>query len=322
MEREARRAERQRLIYEKAVSKQAMLEAAAEAAGDYERLINLLTSAHRVRFFRQDHTTAAAVIPPIDPPFDNPEERSARLTFEAYEPSWFARTFGQSKRQRKRLEENIEAAKEKDQEEHKKRLAGAAQRRAEVELAKALVAMQPYAVVETVETHSKISDVPIEAVSLVVENGRVLAVIDAFELEDMPAQSVGLLQSGKASVKALAANKRHDLHRDNICSVSIRVAVELLKVLPVEEVEVIAQTDLLDRGSGHIVEESILYARITAQALASVKLEMAEPTALAERLGAAFEWNRKTGFQAIDPSEHGVSPERLGGEATAEKPAT
>lgn len=60
------------------------------------------------------------------------------------------------------------------------------------------------------------------------------------------------------------------------------------------------QTDLLDRATGHISSEPVLYVRVTAQALQSVNLKLAEPAMLAERLGAHYNWNRKSGFSPLN----------------------
>lgn len=54
IDREAKRAERQRLAYEKAALKLEMLESAAAAVQDYEELIAMLTGAHRIALSPKD----------------------------------------------------------------------------------------------------------------------------------------------------------------------------------------------------------------------------------------------------------------------------
>lgn len=126
---------------------------------------------------------------------------------------------------------------------------------------------------------------------------------------------MNLLQSGKASVKPLAQGKVFELHRDNICSSALRVAVEFLKAMPIEAVEVVVHCDLLDRASGHILPQPVLYARITAQALATVNLPLAEPAALAERLGAHFDWSKREGFRPINLGAFDIRLHRAATEA-------
>jgi hypothetical protein len=126
---------------------------------------------------------------------------------------------------------------------------------------------------------------------------------------------VSLLKSGKASFKELSPGRILELHRDNICSSAVRIAAEFLRVMPLDAVEVIMETDLLDRATGHIEPHPVLYARVTAQALGMVNLKMADPGPLAERLGAYMDWNRKDGFRPIDLTVHHL-PQELFAPAT------
>ncbi len=126
----------------------------------------------------------------------------------------------------------------------------------------------------------------------------------------MPDQSVTLLQSGKASIKALPKNRVLELHRLNICSSAVRVALEFLNALPLDAVEVVMQTDLLERGTGHIGAEPALYVRVTPQALGTVNLERAEADALIERLGGHFDWKRGEGFRPLNLAPFNIPTDR------------
>ena len=300
MEREAQRAQRQRLIQEKALARQAMLDAAADAAEAYERLVELLTACHRVPFQRMDWASTAQAEAPHDPPYSDARERAAAEALAAYRPGWFARTFGLAEGQRAKLKIGVDRARAADAEAHRLACEDAAQQRDEILLAREIVARKSKAMLAAVNAHGKFDQAAIEGVNILAIEGRVVAVVDALELEDMPSHSVSLLQSGKMSRKPLAAGKRLELHRDNICSAAVRVAIEFLRILPIDAVEVLMQPDLLDRGSGHITPQPVLYARITAQALQSVNLQMAEAGPLAERLGAHFDWNRREGFRPLN----------------------
>src|SRR3546814_3525358 len=85
-----------------------------------------------------------------------------------------------------------------------------------------------------------LGDLPfsVEGLDTLFIDGRVVAVVDGLDLEDMPEESISLLKSGKASVKAIPVGKRHDLHRDAICSAAVRVAIEFMACLTIEAVEV------------------------------------------------------------------------------------
>jgi hypothetical protein len=133
---------------------------------------------------------------------------------------------------------------------------------------------------------------------------------DGLDLEDMPDQAVTLLQSGKASIKALPKSRVLELHRLNICSSAVRVALEFLNALPLDAVEVVMQTDVLDRATGHIQAQPVLYVRVTAQAIASVNLALAEADALIDRLGGHYEWKKGEGFRPLNLTPFAIPTER------------
>lgn len=307
MEREASRAQRQRLLQEKARAKQALLDASAEAADAHARMIELLTGAHRVKFVRKDWSAVASATPPSAPPErSSHHEWTAKAALTQYTPGWFARTFGIAGRKRVRLEAEIEAARARDTKAHMVACEDVARRRGEIVFAKSLFAADMNVIVAAINGHADLNDAPVDGVSILKIGSRLVALVDALELEDMPTQSVSLLQSGRASVKQLSKTRLLEIYRDNICSSAIRVAAEVLKAVPIDAIEVVMQPDLLDRGSGHITPQPVLYARITAQALSSVNLLSADATPLAERLGAHFDWSRRDGFRPIRPADFGL----------------
>ncbi|TSD82834.1 hypothetical protein FFK22_040985 [Mycobacterium sp. KBS0706] len=304
--REQERAERRRLAYEKAAQKQAALEAASSAADEYDRLIEALTGAHRVQLERRDWHAVAAAAPPAEPDRSAVQEAAARRELDAYRPGWLARTFGGAKRRRIELTAAVEDARARDEAAFEARLQEAEARRAEIDFARRLVARDPAAVADALGRYTRLGDLPfsVEGLDLVfVEGGRIVAMIDGLDLEDLPDRSVTLLQSGQASVKPLSQGKVLELHRDAICSAAVRAAAECLAALPVEAIEVVMQTDLLDRGSGHIGVTPVLYLRAAAQALVAVNLPRTDAAALVERLGGHFDWSRKEGFRGIGLGE-------------------
>ncbi|WP_031309068.1 hypothetical protein [Sphingobium sp. C100] len=196
----------------------------------------------------------------------------------------------------------------RDDAEHKRRADAADAENRRIAHAQRLVERNPDAMVKALEEESALGDLPfsVEGLDTLFIDGRVVAVVDGLDLEDMPEESVTLLKSGKASVKALPIGKRYELHRDAICSAAVRVAIEFLAVLPIEEVEVVMLTDILDRGSGHIDAHPVLHLRVTLQALNTLNLARTEASALVERLGGHMEWNKREGFRAINAAAFGI----------------
>ncbi len=182
----------------------------------------------------------------------------------------------------------------------------------EIAFAQKVVAHQPDALARALERHSDLERLPFSAEEVEVRfmpDGRLIAMVDSLDFDDMPEQSVTLLQSGKASFKPLARARVLELHRDAICSGAVRVALECLMILPLEAVEVVMQTDLLDPGSGHIEGRPVLYLRVAAQALETIALPRSEPWPLVERLGGHLDWSKRDGFRALNLAAFNIPTE-------------
>lgn len=311
MDRAAKQAERQRIAEQQALHRQAQLNASARAAAESDAITEALTSAHRTNFARRDWLTDATA-PEVPPPERRDDaERSAARALEDYAPSWFARTFGRESKVRAQLEQAVTDARAADDAGHAHALAAAAQRNALIAFARRVIAREPDALVQALEEHSALGTLPfsVEGVRTMFVDGRVVAIVDGLDLEDMPEETVTLLKSGKASVKPLAIGKRYELHRDAICSAAVRVGIEVLATLPLDEVEVLMLTDILDRATGHIAAAPVLHLRMTAQALAAMNLGRTDAAAIVDRLGGHLDWNKREGFRAISAAAFGIALE-------------
>ncbi len=282
-----------------------MLRDASEAASQHRELIEALTCAHRLQFQRRDWISIAST--PELPEAENTgeHEKYAQVAFITYKPSWLAQKTGFAKRRLAKLKAAIPTAHDKDRHVFQLQKTKINSHNEEIHFAKSLIAGESAAITKAIDKHGSLTNLPfsVEDVDIVAtEDSRVILLVDGLDLEEMPDQSITLLQSGKASIKAMPKGQFYELHRDNICSAALRVALEGLQILPFPEIEVIMHTDLLDQGTGHIRAEPVLYVRVAAQAIGAVNLQKAEPYALIERLGGVLDWNKRSGFKAIDLS--------------------
>ncbi|MBB4098003.1 hypothetical protein [Sphingomonas kyeonggiensis] len=308
MDRAAKQAERQRVARQQALHRQAHLDASAAAAAEYEAIVEALTGAHRVPLSRIDWLTTATASELTVPERGSVSEDAASERLASYTPGWFARTFGGEQKTRNRLADNVVLARAEDDAAHAAVMAVVEARNAEIAAARLVVDRDPDAMVAGLDAHSSLGDLPfsVEGVDIRLLDGRVIAIVDGLDLEDMPEETVTLLKSGKASIKDLAVGKRLEMHRDAICSAAIRVTMEFLAVLPIDEVEVLMLTDILDRGTGHIQSLPVLHLRAAAQALAALHLPRTQAVAVVERLGAHMDWSKRDGFRAINPAAFGI----------------
>lgn len=311
MDRAAKQAERRRVAHQQALHRQALLDASAQAAAEYDAMIDALTGAHRIALTRRDWLTKATAPPVLIPDRRNDAELHAAAELENYSPGWFTRVLKREERARQALTDAIDAARARDDAEHAAAVQAAEAENLRIAQAQRIVERDPEAMVQALEDHSALGDLPfsVEGLDTLFIDGRVVAFVDGLDLEDMPEESISLLKSGKASVKALPVGKRHELHRDAICSAAVRVAIEFLAALPIEEVEVVMLTDILDRGSGHINAQPVLHLRVALQALGTLNLQRAEAAALVDRLGGHLDWTKRDGFRAINAAAFGIDVE-------------
>lgn len=302
VDREAKRSQARRIAYERSAQKIALLEEAADAADEYQQMIDQLVGAHRVAFRQIDWATRAQCPVLPTPDKSSTHEQAAQHALADYRPNWFERTFGLAKAEVARREAAVASALIHDEALHRAACDEVKTANDEHDLARKLVAFDREAVVRVVNERSGLGDLPfcVEALDLWFgAGGEMTARVDGLDLDDMPTQSVTLLQSGKASVKTLSTAKVQELHRANICAAALRVAVELLQVVPVPAVEVVMEADLLDPATGHIEPKPVLRVKVSRQAIATLALERTEAPAVVERLGGEMDWNSRRGFVAI-----------------------
>jgi hypothetical protein len=82
--------------------------------------------------------------------------------------------------------------------------------------------------------------------------------------------------------------------------------MEFLSTLPLDKVEVLMLTDILDPATGHIDAVPLRRVRVAKQALRAVNLGSADAHALIERLGGRMSWSHRGGFRGINADAFGI----------------
>lgn len=144
-------------------------------------------------------------------------EETAQWAEQLYRPGWFARTFGFEKRRRLKLAKGVVAARDADEADFLDRKVADQAHTEEIAFAQKVVARQPEALAKALEVNGELENLPFSAEEVEVRfthDGRLIAIVDRLDFDDMPDQSVTLLQSGKASFKPLARTRILELHRD------------------------------------------------------------------------------------------------------------
>lgn len=298
IDRATKKALREKERKERATAKRSTAPIMAER---YEQLFEQLTRIHCAPYERLDWNeiaTRGLVEPAIR---RNELELKARRKLANYQPGLIDALFGMGADRRRALTEAVLDAAKKDAE-----LYGLAKRNAEVHnldvnLAGAVMALDLNAIEQALKAH-----VPVTKLASVLEGfaivfpspGRLVIYIDALEPDAMPDESVDIGESGRSVYRPLPEALRQEMHLANVCAATLRVALEVMQVVPVEQCEVVTRCFLTSpRGEAALVP--VVYAKVPHIALKNMDMRRLEPVATITALGGRIDWELGRGFSAV-----------------------
>lgn len=287
---------------QQALAEEARRNKIAEAADAHQRLLKILTGSHRIKFKRVDWQSIADSPIPGDAVNYTTNEKEALKSLEGYRPSLWALLSGGAKRRRSELEALVTDARTKDRISQKRAQQLIEDRRRKLNLARDVLSFKPESFVVAFSQWADLKDVGVERIYINKTDIQTTVLIDAMELDDMPSFNFSVDQNGELIRYDVKSEERIRLYREHICSSAIRVAAEAFCALPVTQMEIIVQTDLLNSATGYTKTEIILQMSVRLADLIAVNLEMADPVPLAIHLGAQFDWDAQGGFQPLNMS--------------------
>lgn len=205
-----------------------------------------------------------------------PAELYAHTVLEKYQPSLFGRMFKSVEdKKRSELEANIEIARQEDQQaydswKNEKDIAEKILRRNTDAYAQVIEEMEPLAPIEEYVTNYNIT----------VLNETCVEVEFGVRFTDVvPDYVLAQTKTGKLSQKAMPKGAHNELVQDHICSLAIRIAREIMSLLPVPCVLVHATDNAIDASTGQreIVNLlSVLFEREIMQRLIFEEIDPSE----------------------------------------------
>lgn len=120
----------------------------------------------------------------------------------------------------------------------------------------------------------------------------------------IPAEAKTLTANGKVSVKPMPKGRFHEIYQDYLCGCVLRVAREVLALLPVETVLLTAMAELFDSRSGQTAEQPVLSVAMPRATIARLDFDRLDPSdSMANFLHRGdFKASRKSeAFQPITP---------------------
>lgn len=144
----------------------------------------------------------------------------------------------------------------------------------------------------------------------VVQSGVVAVDCIVRDKEVVPEEEVGLTAKGKRTTKTMAEGKRNALYQDHVCSCSIRIAREVLALLPIDRVIVNVGGGVLNTSTGHQEMRTLLAVHYTRSKLDGLNFEAIDPSDSMRNFDHRMAYKKATGFgvvEAITVDDHWAS---------------
>lgn len=315
MERDA--IKRQRDL-EKAAKECAKLDAVEQArleVAEFENRIDVLLSVHKDCSEPTDWLAAAIELPPVSPTKASHYELRARQSAAVQPPE-----NGDG------AEERIETGRLQDERAHDAAIGLHREElvawRNRVTLARRVRAGEAAAYAEAVNELSPLREISHlgSSTDFVVHTPRLLeCVLLLSSSKTIPQETKTLTASNKVSTKAMPVARFHEIYQDYLCSCILRVARELLALLPIETILITARTVILDSRTGNTGEHPVLSVAIPRTGLSGLNFDRLDASDTIEAFAhrGDFKASRKSGaFLPIVPFTPAditpSSPESLG----------
>ncbi len=309
-ERESQRRQRQQDRNNKAYAKMVAQEMARFEVQQYEELLIRLVTLHHDHMESIDWAEIAAEIEPARPVNHCKRELNAKMKFESYSPGFFMRLFRLGNWMKKRLHAKIEIARQADA------------RQFDDETTKFEIAHNEWAENHTFATRilngeleayaeavkelnefEDISDIGSEVKVSFTERTFANATINVHSADVVPAHSKSLMKSGKVSEKPIPKARFNEIYQDHICSAVLRIAAEILAILPIDKVTVTATDNLLNPSTGHLEEQAILLVTIPRRTLESLNLVKIDPSDSLKNFVHEMDFHKSEGFRPLKPTK-------------------
>ena len=306
-ERESLRKQRELAKRRKQLETMQELQRAAYEVDVYNNYIDILLSVHKDCSDPWDWYAIKDSDPPDKPKKIPTKQIKAQAALDNYKPSITDKMLRRIESRRTELNTAIEIARKRDAADYASALSEYEKDYADWEKARALagriVASDPTAFLEAITELAPFSEIGELGSSIRIQTTKdaMIKASIAVNSEDViPKEVKTLLKSGKLSTKNMPVGRFNELCQDYICACALRVAREILALLPIEMVFIDAVSDLLNTRTGHMEEQPILSIAIPRQTLARLNFQALDPSDSLNNFVHRMNFRKTKGFSAVE----------------------
>ncbi len=297
--------------------KLAQSEFAAAEVDVFESRIDELTSMHRECAEQIDWPALrerSLPASPSEPPLiDRRLSEEARDTLESHSRSLLGRIFGTKRREQLQGElvealESERSSERRTQEKYQRQLAEHARAVEDVletrELAAQILAGDIDAQCEVIQRSNCLCEVAASLGQTQVEvtlNGRRAALVLRVEQDTViPTEQKTLTAKGKVSSKKFSAARRMEIYEDYVCGSALRVAREIMAVIPTPAVLIDIESTRVEPSTGHLATSVILSVLVPREATLLVDWAQVDASAFVATLHHRMKVKRGKGFEPVE----------------------
>ena len=226
---------------------------------------------------------------------------------------FFDKLFSSIEKKKKKLEQQLAAATQKDEDIYLENIETHRRECEELEflqgMASGVLAMDAACHKNAIEYFDPFSDISClgSKLEMQFENERVDTSIHVYSDDLIPDYTLAQTSTGKLSKKKMSRSAFNELYQDHVCSVALRAARELFNYLVVPHVRVNAVAEVLNTQTGYMERQPILSAIIHRKTLDTMNLDAIDPSDSMRNFIHAMKFKKTEGFQQVEkvgwPSE-------------------
>jgi len=303
----ARRMEKDAQRRHKLAVKEQIAADASDAVANWETYLDELLSVHTNLADRIDWQRMLSKPKPQKPTPTNTHSVTAQNAMLSFKPKMFDFLSGGSSRKKQALEASLRNAPERDRLENERLLKQYEEALADWNndrsLAQRLSDGEDSAIHEVLlefQTLSK-NDLIGSSVQFAIDEGRVHGRPQVHSEDVVPNFRRKQLASGKLSETRMPVGQFNELYQDYVASVALKVAGDIFQILPLDEVFVTCESEMLNSATGHKEPTPILSVQFVRSTFEQLNLKHIDPSDSMANFNHNMKFSKTKGFASVSP---------------------
>jgi hypothetical protein len=264
---------------------------------EYNNYIEVIKGVHKECDDFVDWTHLNSINPPFIPPQPGLNKAKAVREFEDFSPKLIEKIFrSMGEARKKKLEAAIAEAEKKDREEYE-------EWKSLNLLSGKILQGDIDAYLQVIEEMNPLDDLLEFGSDFEFEANNSTALEVEFRVKSdivAPKEVLSLTQTGKLSRKVMPKTKYYELVQDYVCSCTIRIARDIMALLPVEKVIVHAVDNMLNTTTGFEEEITILSVVFDRNTLNSLNFDLIDPSDALQNFRCNMRHLKTGGFKSVE----------------------